>query len=284
MIVEKAYKQKVKFKFFSKIKQHRQEKFLMHRIEVHELLNIGLKRAVNEDSIFYDISGKSAVFALADGMGGALGGADASRMAIQVFSGFWKNEILKVANRRHSTDRLLMLMKLGFEKANGEIYKFNKKYGRKMGTTFTVVLLTENKAYVMHIGDTRVYFLNAFQLRQITNDDTKVFYDLKEGFISKSFYESHSNDNRLVKCLGITPNVFPQFYVEPMLGIKKVFMCSDGVYQYFDGAHLSKLFLPSVRTASQEILRQIESTVLSKGASDNFSAFLIDIDKKVDYV
>jgi len=126
--------------------------------------DIGKLRENNEDG--YLASGE--LFAVADGMGGQVGGEVASRLALETLAEDMSRELPRVKN-------LTALLKKSFSRANRLILEKSLKETnlRGMGTTLTALVVSENKteekmAYVAHIGDSRAYLLRTGKFTQLT--------------------------------------------------------------------------------------------------------------------
>lgn len=246
-------------------------------MQVSHLLEIGLKRRENEDNLFYHTLDQAGIFALADGMGGHGGGKEASTMAMSIFVDIWRENAKSIKEKNYTREHILKIMKYGFDRANYEIYHANLKKGTRMGTTLSVAVCIKNQAFIMHIGDSRVYWLDQSELNQVTDDDTKSFSDMKNGFISKAYYEMNSADNRLVKCIGLKTRISPQFYEINVSSGDQLLLCSDGVHQYMNSKKILAVLTHPHLVNVDEKLQNIKRDVDSQGASDNYSAILVQI-------
>lgn len=98
-----------------------------------------------------------------------------------------------------------------------------------MGTTLEVCLIYNNKAFIGHIGDSRIYRIRKEFIRKLTKDHSYVEELVKDGTITKEEAENHPKKNMLMKALGCTPYVEPDVMVKGFLKDDTLLICSDGL-------------------------------------------------------
>lgn len=186
---------------------------------------IGTVRTAQEDS--HDIATMTPngdVFVVCDGMGGHVGGAKASSLAVESIVEFFKRE---------KYDNVPQALNDAIQYANAQIFNYaaaNPAF-KGMGTTACIVVLQDREAYIAHVGDSRIYLYlgNEKQLHRITKDHSYVQTLVDAGEITDDQAEHHPNKNRILKALGIRPEVTPTVnVVHPKNG--DIFMiCTDGL-------------------------------------------------------
>ncbi len=98
-----------------------------------------------------------------------------------------------------------------------------------MGTTVVIALVLSNKAYIAHIGDSRVYLLREGKLHQLTRDHSVVQELLEQGKISRDEAKFHPNKNMITRAVGVNLTVDID-YLEVLLSEdSKLLLCSDGL-------------------------------------------------------
>ncbi len=108
--------------------------------------------------------------------------------------------------------------------------KQKKLHGlENMGTTLEVCLIYNNKAYIGHIGDSRIYRIRSTFIRKLTKDHSYVEQLVTDGTITKEEAINHPKKNMLVKALGCTPYVEPDVMVKGFLADDVILICSDGL-------------------------------------------------------
>ncbi len=136
------------------------------------------RRNANQDKIYYDQHNGSFIMVVADGIGGSFGGEEASKIVAcqgkKYFEAFTKNpnpfELKSVINELY-LDAVYKIKKKTLEKT--EL--------RRMGTTVTMVLGTEDKYVVGNVGDSRTYLISPSKSRQLTKDHSYI-NELKEKY------------------------------------------------------------------------------------------------------
>lgn len=193
------------------------------------MTDIGLKRETNQDVFFTHKFSEQVGFAIVcDGMGGQNGGHIASEMACSVIS----HRLMEEQGIGSLSDEELKALLVGAASgANIEVYKTsNIQPGYKgMGTTVVLALVINKKAYIAHIGDSRVYLLREEKLHQLTRDHSVVQELLEQGKISREEARIHPNKNMITRAVGVNLMVDID-YLEVALGQNsKLLLCSDGL-------------------------------------------------------
>src|SRR6202035_5990952 len=123
----------------------------------------------NEDSTgFYQAKDEEerrthgAVVVLADGVGGAGQGDVASKLAVDA-------ALQAFIECKPNTNPSTALYQM-FNSANHAIYDARTRDGSKMGTTLSISLFRNTEVNIAHVGDCRVYLIQAGRIRRVTND------------------------------------------------------------------------------------------------------------------
>lgn len=191
--------------------------------------DIGKARDMNED--FYYISDDEEtlkLYILADGMGGYNGGEIASRLAVASVKGYIESNFDKI---EHDKESILKLISSSVEYANMIVYEKAKENTElvNMGTTLEVCLIYNNKVFIGHVGDSRIYRLRNDFFRKLTTDHSYVQKLVKDGTITKEEAINHPKKNMLMKALGCSPYVEPDVTVKGFLKGDIILICSDGL-------------------------------------------------------
>jgi len=70
-----------------------------------------------------------------------------------------------------------------------------------MGTTLEICLIYNNRAFIGHIGDSRIYRIRGDIMRKLTTDHSYVETLVKGGTITKEEAMHHPKKNMLMKAL-----------------------------------------------------------------------------------
>ena len=191
--------------------------------------DVGKAREINEDYFYISFPDDTVqLFILADGMGGYNGGEIASKLAVTTA----KNYILSNYEKsKESKETLLDLVKNSSQYANMVVYEKAKENAdlSKMGTTLDVCLIYQNKAFISHIGDSRIYRMRKEFFRKLTKDHSYVQKLLDEGKITEEESKNHPKKNMLMKALGCTPFIEPDAMIKGFIKGDILLMCSDGL-------------------------------------------------------
>ena len=167
------------------------------------------------------------LFLLCDGMGGHAGGEVASSMAIEKvvekFIPFW-------GNRLPGTKKLREII----HAANQSIFELNESELRRdvgrMGTTLVLLSICNSEVAIAHIGDSRIYQINASGLKQITRDHEVANRLIDQG-VEADVALSRHDAHQLTQALGPYDN----HQIEPAIAFLQILeptlflLCSDGL-------------------------------------------------------
>lgn len=170
-------------------------------IKAYAKSDIGKVREINQDSYYTSESlDEVQLYLLADGMGGYNGGEIASKLAIQTAKSYIENNFKEINKDKES---ILQLVGSSMEYANMVVYekaKENKEL-EGMGTTLEICLIYNNRAFIGHVGDSRIYRIRKDFMRKLTQDHSYVQKLVKDGTITQEEASHHPQKNMLMKAL-----------------------------------------------------------------------------------
>ena len=232
---------------------------------------IGNVRKAQEDS--HDMAALTPngdVFVVCDGMGGHVGGKQASSIAVKSIIEYLKadkysqplqalNDALQYAN----------MQILGYANAHPEL--------KGMGTTACIVLLQDSEAYIAHVGDSRIYLYlgKEKQLHRVTKDHSFVQTLVDAGQITDDEAEHHPNKNRILKALGIKPALEPSFNAVKPKNDDVFLICSDGLSGMISDKVIGEMMSKDVSLRQKGDL--LINSALDAGGLDNITIELIKI-------
>jgi len=231
--------------------------------------DVGRVRSANEDNLGDAQTPNGHVFVVCDGMGGHVGGATASQIAVSSVLEYFLKE--KHENLIQALDRALVF-------ANEQVYAraVNDPSLKGMGTTALVLIVRGDECYIGHVGDSRIYLKSDGKLNRLTKDHSFVQTLVDSGVISDEDAESHPNKNQILKALGISPNLEPticQSPISPKQG--DVFMlCSDGMNGMVNDRSMEMMIDFDDLGRSSNTLIQ---AALDAGGHDNVTVTLVGI-------
>ncbi len=233
--------------------------------------DIGKARDMNQD--YYYISkpeDKISIFILADGMGGYNGGEIASKLATMATLGYIQSNFENIPKER---EEILKLIKSAMEYANMVVYEKSKeqKELEGMGTTLEVCLIYNNKLYIGHIGDSRIYRLRGEFFRKLTHDHSYVQKLVKDGTITQEEANHHPKKNMLMKALGCTAFVEPDITVKGFVKDDIVLICSDGLTNMVEESEIYNILKNEGTLAAEKLVEKANEN----GGYDNITAIVI---------
>jgi len=175
----------------------------------------GRKRRHNEDSYVH----QPPLFAVADGMGGALAGELASRLATEA-----------IEAREGDSGGIELVTSL-VQAANRSVYERSRADSSVsgMGTTMTLALLEGGTVTIGHVGDSRAYLVRDGELRQVTNDHSLVAELMRSGKLTAEEAEHHPQRSVITRALGTDPDVDVDTYTVDVQPGDMFLLCSDGL-------------------------------------------------------
>ncbi len=233
----------------------------------------GMVREMNQD--YYYISkpyNEYSLYILADGMGGYVGGEIASSLAVNSAEEYISKNIknIEIINR----DTLQKLIKDAMEYANKIVYEKSKTDINlsEMGTTLEVCLIYNNKVYIGHIGDSRVYRIRKNIIRKLTTDHSYVEKLVRDGTITKEEACHHPKKNMLIKALGCEEYIEPDILVKGFLKEDILLMCSDGLTNLLTDKEIYEVITNNMENADKLLIQKANI----KGGYDNITAVVIE--------
>ena len=231
----------------------------------------GNVRETNEDYFYISNSlDQIQLFLLADGMGGYNGGEIASQLAIQTAKNYIENNFKDIVKDR---DSIIQLLGSSMEYANMVVYEKAKENPelQGMGTTLEICLIYNNKAYIGHVGDSRIYRVRKQFIRKLTQDHSYVQKLVKEGTITKEQAEHHPQKNMLMKALGCNAFVEPDVMVKGFLKDDILIMCSDGLSNMVDQQTIYEMASKNIEQATKDLVQLAKD----RGGYDNITVVII---------
>jgi protein phosphatase len=225
-------------------------------IELHAKSDVGRVRRGNEDNFLildlntgqawtgsddaemseklrrFELGEKGVVLVVSDGMGGALAGDVASRMAVETV-----REMLigSEAEEQEATDdgekTLVDYLRHATVYANLAIHHRSQEDTRcaGMGATFTGAAIKGDLLDLVQVGDSRAYVIRGNQVKLATKDQSLVQQLVDVGQISEAEAETHMFRNVILQALGAQSELTP---VTGRLRIRRgdiLLLCSDGL-------------------------------------------------------
>lgn len=222
----------------------------------------GLVRQTNQDAFYAG----PRLLALADGVGGHVGGECAATLAVSALIGL---------DRAEPDDDLLGALRTAVDAGNAAIAMAvaERPELHGMASTLTAMLFAGSRMGLAHVGDSRAYLLRDHELRQLTTDDTFVRPLIDAGELTPAQARTHPMRSVLLHSLSgreLEPSLR---MVCPYPG-DRYLLCSDGLSDVVDDAAIAQtLAVPDRDTAADELVE----LALAGGGPDNITVVLADV-------
>jgi serine/threonine protein phosphatase PrpC len=224
-------------------------------------------REKNEDRMGYCYTRASALFVLADGMGGHPRGEVAAQIAIQTVSAMFQHEARPVL---HDVPEFLSAALLA---AHHQILGYANHKGMldTPRTTLVVAVAQGGCAHWIHCGDSRLYLVRDGELLMRTRDHS--YQELRSAAMAGL---GHANRNVLFTCLGSpTKPLFDTTGPVPLQEGDRLLLCSDGLWSQLDDAAIARQI---ARQAVSHAVPDLVEDALRRGgdASDNVTVVAME--------
>lgn len=202
-------------------------------------------------------------FILCDGIGGTSSGEVASKIILETF--------LK-SFRKFDSNFIKDLLFYAQEKLN---YYTMINSIRRMGSTISGVILSEEKNLSFNVGDTRVYKVSQRSIFQLSKDHSLAQELYEKGEIPKEYIHLHQSRHILTSSISGGESSLPPTVFFNSFDFKKndiIFICTDGIWEQIPEQKLLKIF-----TKKQEFKKSLESIldIINRHPNDNMSFIAI---------
>lgn len=233
----------------------------------------GVVRSQNQDSYYLKPVGDDLVIAMVcDGMGGARAGNVASTLAVETAVTYLEGlsqEAMLQAPGEHLIQAALLANAAVYYRAEQDIAC------RGMGTTMVAVILSERKAHILNIGDSRAYQLGEDGVQKVTRDHSVVEDLVHRGELTPEEARSHPQKNLITRALGAEPEARTDLYDLELKVGEFLLLCSDGLSNTLTDQEL--LYEVLYGEAPESCCQRMLEIALSRGAPDNVTAVLIQL-------
>ena len=140
-----------------------------------------------------------------------------------------------------------------------------------MGTTLDICFIYNNKIYIGHVGDSRVYRIRGELIRKLTKDHSYVQQLVEDGKITREEANHHPKKNMLTKALGCTAYVEPDIRARNLELGDILVMCSDGLTNMVEEKEIYQVIKENPETAPQTLVNLANNA----GGYDNITVITI---------
>ena len=239
----------------------------LHFTQIAWRSEVGLHREGNEDSGFVS----PAVLAVADGMGGYVGGEIASSTVISKLSDLTE-VLINPELDNDSREDLLRESVFEMDSAIAEI-GVQRPELVGMGTTLTSISLFNDFVLLLHIGDSRAYRIRGNKIEQLSHDHTVVQELVDQGRLNLDEIADHPQRSFLTQALMGKQNLTPILIAYPAEKGDRFLVCSDGLTAVVDEASIVKALQQDLESAVNSLV----DLTYKNGAPDNVTVIATEI-------
>jgi serine/threonine protein phosphatase PrpC len=228
--------------------------------------DVGRVRPINQDMPLE----RPNLYAVADGMGGHVGGEVAARVAV---------ETLEQAFERAPT---LDGLREAFSEANAAVWHESQSNAdlRGMGTTLTAVALVggdegKDTLALANVGDSRAYVYSDGRLFQVTADHSLAEERMRQGEMTEAEAAVHPQRHILTRALGVSSEVEADMWELQLRSGDRVLLCSDGLSNEVGMDEISGI-LGDVSDPG-EAAGQLVDAANKHGGADNITVVIVDV-------
>ncbi len=229
------------------------------------LTDVGHRRERNEDAML--VLEQHGVFCLADGMGGAVRGHEASEQIITC---------VEEAFGKEPVDTPIKVLDQALRHANRSIFERAQRiHATGMGSTVVALVLQRGKpdGMIFHAGDSRAYRLRKGSLTRLTADHTLAAeIGLPDEGRPPTFL-----DSMLTRAIGLATDV--ELVAAPIdLTPGDIYLlCSDGLNKHVNDQEIANYLRQFPKEPVERIARTLIDVTRDRGAIDNVSVVVVGI-------
>ena len=209
------------------------------------------------------MSEKLRLYGVADGMGGHKGGEVASTSA--------RDDLLRELEGKTPS---VAALSGAIEEVNRQIYHQQEHDDALtgMGTTLSVLWMSDNFVYIGHVGDSRVYLLRDGEFKQMTLDHSLVEQLVREGVLTEEEAQNHPMRNIITRAIGTDESVEVDVVVEGRRKGDLWLACSDGLHGLVDDRQMRDALRQYAPEKAADVLLK---AALDAGGRDNVTLVIV---------
>jgi serine/threonine protein phosphatase PrpC/CRP-like cAMP-binding protein len=244
------------------------------------ITDVGCARSRNEDNLA--VAPDLGLYMVADGMGGHLGGDEASRRACIVVeesvraqhavldglapspSNTRRREVLKmlVGSLRTANERILLEADL-HPSLQG------------MGTTAITAVFGGDRVFIANVGDSRAYLFRDGSATLLTEDHSLFFELVRQGRLSRASASKFPYRNVVTRALGMRGSVQADVFDLEVLPGDRILLCTDGLHGVVEDDDLLRL---AGRGPVASCAERLVKAANAAGGPDNITAVLVEVE------
>ena len=226
----------------------------------------GKVRSANEDAFLIDETHQ--VFAVADGLGGLPGGAEASQRIVELLKQTYSH--VDADKERADLGELILGINKILTKEGNEAHPFTGS-----GSTLTIAQLISDQLLIGHIGDSAAYHLRGEDFNQITIDHT-----MEQEFIERAGENARNlmppkYPHTLTRCVGQNKNVRVDQLRLAVASGDRLLLCTDGLNKIVTKQQIHAAL--QADASPEAICQELVEHANREGGPDNITVIVVFI-------
>ena len=231
--------------------------------------DIGQKRSINQDSIYYSdepVGKLPNLYIVADGMGGHNAGDYASKYAIETIVNY-----IEQCDYENPTT----VLKYAIKRANERLMRDAKQNVelQGIGTSVVAAVIKGYHLYVANMGDSRLYRLSHDGIHQITLDHSLVEELIRSGKLNRENVRNHPEKNIITRAVGAADDILPDFFELDLEPDDKILLCSDGLSNMLEDDEIEDVI--KEENSLEDAVNRLIERANYYGGKDNIGIVLV---------
>jgi len=254
----------------------------LHHMVFGQVTDVGRIRSNNQDAMYsFFATGRGAdgppdfgLFVVADGMGGHQDGEKASALTTRTVTGRVLDSLyfpLVLGIGSVGDSPITEILAEAVQKANSEVMS----HVPDGGTTCSVVATIGDRAYIAHVGDSRIYVFHHGILEKLTRDHSLVQRLIELDQITIDEAAEHPQKNVLYRALGQNESIEVDTMTKRLPSGGMLLLCSDGLWNQVTDAEITDIITRNHNP--QEACQKLIMLANARGGIDNVTAILIHL-------
>lgn len=236
------------------------------KLSAFAVSDIGCLRSENEDSSLCDDALR--LYAVADGIGGLPGGAQASRRAIAALHQWFRAHAPEAAPDYHAALR----------EANDAVFQLGRQLSPRhgIGTTLTLAHFAADALHTLHVGDSALFRLRAGELDILTTEHNLENEMKARAARGEPTIILHENRAALTRCVGQPPPLEGDHAVHALERGDRYLLCTDGITRCITPFELTKHLAEALQP--ENAANVLVELARERGGLDNATAVVVFVD------
>jgi PPM family protein phosphatase len=235
-------------------------------VESATATHAGRVRRKNEDAYYAE----APLFAVADGMGGALAGELASRISVQTLA--------ELVAEGTDEERLAATIRLANRRVAERATEDPRASG--MGSTVTAALVGRTGVAFAHVGDSRAYLWRGGVLTRLSDDHSLVAEWVRAGALAPEEAAQHPQRSVITRALGADWQIDVDTWTTPARSGDVILLCTDGLSGFVDDAAIAETLREN--ETLKAAVNALVDAANAAGGEDNVTAVALRLEADGD--